>query len=154
MSTDAATLLLPDGTPFTTGVTEYFDTDSSQKTSNEPRIYIRMELFGSEVLAMVDTAAPWCILQPALGEMIRPYVAELPGDRKLSTRLGWFAGRLSRGPVTLVADDGEELEVEVTFFLSPDWPGGNFVGYQGFLDHLRFATDGSIAVGSSAGSIR
>ena len=26
-------------------------------------------------------------------------------------------------------------------FLSPDWPGGNFIGYEGVLDRIRFAVD-------------
>ena len=142
MSTDAPTLLLPDGSPFTTGLAEYYDKDSSQEALTEPRIHVRLELFGFEILAMLDTAAPWCILQPSFGDAIRRHVEELPEDRRLSTRLGSFVGRLYRGPVTLVADAGEELEVEVTFFLSPDWPGGNFIGYLGFLDRIRFASDG------------
>lgn len=139
---DPATLLFPDGRPFTTGAAEYHDTASPLVASVEPHIYIRIELFGFEVLAMVDTAAPWCILQPTIGEAIRPHVEELPGDRRLSTRLGSFVGRLYRGPLTLVADEGEALEVDVTFFLSPDWPGENFVGYLGFLERLRYAMDG------------
>ncbi|HEX9730695.1 MAG TPA: hypothetical protein VGG06_01775 [Thermoanaerobaculia bacterium] len=135
------TLLLPDGQPFTAGAAEYYDQALQEAVPTDPRIYIRLELFGFETLAMVDTAAPWCILEPSLGDAIRPHVEELPGDRRLSTRMGSFMGRLHRGPVALVADSGEGLEIEVTFFLSPEWPGGNFVGYLGFLDRLRFAID-------------
>ncbi len=138
---EGPTLLLPGGLPFTAGVAGYHDAASPEATSVEPRIYVRIELFGFEILAMVDTAAPWCILEPTLGDAIRPYVEELSGARRLSTRMGSFVGRLYRGPITLVADEGEELEIEVTFFLSSEWPGGNFVGYLGFLDRLRFAID-------------
>lgn len=141
--TERSTLLLPDGLPFTQGVAEFHDTAAPDVMGAEPRIFIRIELFGFEILAMVDTAAPWCILEPTLGEAILPHVEELPEDRALSTRRGTFVGRLYRGPVTLVADMGEELEIDVTFFLSREWPGGNFVGYLGFLDRLRFAMDAS-----------
>ncbi len=141
MSTDPPTLLLPDGSPFTTGVAEYFDTDPSEPALTEPRIYVRLHLVGFEILAMIDTAAPWCILEPTLGEAILPYVEELSGELRLSTRIGSISGRLYRGPATLVADAGEALEIEATFFLSPDWPAGNFIGYMGFLDRIRFATD-------------
>ncbi len=90
---------------------------------------------------MVDTAAPWLILKPHLGDAIRPHLEELPGDVTLTTRLGRFVGQLHRGPVTLVADQGEALDFEVTFFLSSEWTGGNFVGYPGVLERLRFAID-------------
>lgn len=135
------TLLFPDGRPFAAGATKYFDT-APDSPAADPRIYIRIELFGYETLALVDTAAPWCIVERTLGEAIRPHLEGLPGKRRLGTRLGTFTGQLFRGPVILVADQGEELEVDVTFFLSPDWPGGNFVGYLGFLERLRFAVDG------------
>ncbi len=90
---------------------------------------------------MVDTAAPWCILKPSLGKIVRPHLEELPGEVTLSTRVGRIEGSLFCGPVTLVADEGDTLTIGATFFLSSDWPGGNFVGYQGFLDRLRFAFD-------------
>ena len=49
---------------------------------------------------------------------------------------------LSTGaPVRLVADEGEDLDIEATMFLSPDWPGGNFIGYEGLLERIRFAVD-------------
>ncbi len=52
-----------------------------------------------------------------------------------------FQGALYRLPVRIHADEGESLEVEATVFLSPDWPGPNFVGYQGLLQRIRFAVD-------------
>ena len=40
-----------------------------------------------------------------------------------------------------MADEGAPLEIEAVIFLSKDWPGGNFIGYQGFLQKIRFAVD-------------
>lgn len=88
------------------------------------------------VLAMVDTGAPWCIFEPPIGRDIQDRLEELPGTSVLDTRLGRFEGRLYLGNVTLLAEEGEDLDVETTIFLCPDWPGGNFVGYQGFLDRI------------------
>lgn len=65
----------------------------------------------------------------------------IPGRVVLSTRLGRFHGTLFRGLITLVADQGESLDVEATVFLSADWPGPNFLGYQGLLQRIRFAVD-------------
>lgn len=62
----------------------------------------------------------------------------LNGEPFTSGRSRFLDHRL---PVTLVADDGESLEVEAPFFVSPDWRGGTFLGYTGLLDRLRIALD-------------
>lgn len=60
----------------------------------------------------------------------------------LNTWLGRRRGRLVRVPFTLVADEGEPLSSEGTFFVTPDWPEGmTFLGYSGLLDSIRFALD-------------
>ena len=57
------------------------------------------------------------------------------------TRLGLIEGRLCKGWLTLLAEEGESLDLEATFFLSPQWQGGNFLGYEGALERIRFAID-------------
>ena len=143
MSTEAATLLRPDSRPFTTGSAAYYDSGTPDQVLAEPRIHIRVELGDSDIefLALVDSAAPWCILESRLVEAAQDQLEELPRDVAISTRLGRFEGRLYLGELKLLPDDGEELFVATTFFLSPEWPGGNFVGYVGFLDRFRFAVD-------------
>ncbi len=142
-SSGEATLLTPEYLPFTTGTAPYYDSAKPDSVPREPRIYILIEPanLGIAALAMVDTGAPWCILEPWIGELIKDHVEELPKDVSLNTQLGLFSGKLYNGGLTLLAEEGEALEMEVTFFLCPDWPGGNFVGYLGFLDRLRFAID-------------
>ena len=90
---------------------------------------------------MVDTAAPWCILEPDLGRAAERSLECLSEIATIDSRLGRFRGRLYRGTTTILAEAGEALDVDTTFFLSPEWPGGNFVGYQGFLERFRFAID-------------
>ena len=127
--------------PFT-GAASYYDAVPGSST-DDPRIYVRMRLGEgrSEVLAMVDTAAPWCILDPALARAAERELEGLPDLAAIDSRLGRFTGRLYRGSMTLLAEAGEALAVDATFFLSQEWPGGNFVGYQGFLERFRFAVD-------------
>ena len=55
--------------------------------------------------------------------------------------MGVFRGQLYRGLITLLADEGSPLDVEATVFVTPDWPGPNFLGYQGLLQRIRFAVD-------------
>ena len=93
------------------------------------------------VLCVLDTAAPWCILKPHIGNLIANELEEVPGSVRLSTRLGVFEGKLYRGWLTLLAEEGESLDMEATFFLSPEWRGSNFLGYQGALERIRFAVD-------------
>lgn len=130
--------------PFATGVSRYADGDDRAGVPvAEPRIYLEVKpgLFRGTVFAMVDTAAPWCIFEPRVGEFIRESFDEVSGSVSLSTRLGTFGGRLYRGPLVVPVLEGEPLDVEATVFLSPEWRGPNFIGYQGLLQRIRFAVD-------------
>ncbi|MBI2160202.1 MAG: hypothetical protein HYU25_07490 [Candidatus Rokubacteria bacterium] len=55
---------------------------------------------------------------------------------------GEIRGRLERINVRLHADEGDSLDLEATVLISPDWRG-NFLGYGGLLQHIRFAVDAS-----------
>lgn len=64
---------------------------------------------------------------------------------KLSTRFGPMDGFLIRAPLTLIAEEGEDLHTEATFFVSAEWPERlSFLGYSGLLDSLRFAFDSQV----------
>ncbi len=90
---------------------------------------------------MVDTAASLCVLEGVLADLLSPYCQVLSRDQQLSSRMGTFVGDLVRAPITLLADEGESLTVDATVFLSTDWPGPNFIGYNGLLERIRFAVD-------------
>jgi hypothetical protein len=102
---------------------------------------VRPGSFKLPVLAMVDTAAPWCIFKPEIGEFVRDNFDRVSRDVSLSTRLGTFIGSLYRGPLFFQALEGEPLDLEATVFVSPSWPGENFLGYEGLLQRIRFAVD-------------
>jgi hypothetical protein len=131
------------GTPFALGMTYFRDSLGSSAQQAGPRIYLEVfpEIWPSPVLAMVDTAAPWCIFDPAVGAKIRDRLDVVQENALLHTRLGYFQGTLGHGQLRIVAAQGEHLEVQALMFLSPDWPGGNFIGYEGCLDRIRFAVD-------------
>lgn len=121
---------------------EYWDS-SQERGLKEPRIVIRVApgLIEKPVTAVVDTAAPWCIFRPDLGNRIVETLSPLQDGVALSTRLGVVRGSLYRGQILLPADEGDPLDVEATIFLSPEWQGDNFVGYEGLLQRIRFAVD-------------
>jgi hypothetical protein len=130
--------------PFTTGVASYSDFDVDDPSPNpEPRIWVRV-VGGSSttpVLAMVDTAAPWCIFRPGVANLFARDLEPISGWSVLSTRFGRVHGTLFRGLITLLANEGRPLDVDSTIFISPDWTGPNFLGYQGLLQRIRFAID-------------
>jgi hypothetical protein len=55
--------------------------------------------------------------------------------------MGMIHGALYRETIRISADEGQPLDVEATIFVSPDWRGPNFIGYQGLLQRIRFAVD-------------
>jgi hypothetical protein len=118
----------------------YADVDGDA-SDREPRILIRLDLEDSPLVAVVDTAAPWCVFRPEVNDRLEPSLTRIPGKVVLGTRLGRFQGTLHRGPLRVLAEEGRSLDVEATVFVTPDWPGPNFLGYQGFLQRIRFAVD-------------
>lgn len=134
-------LLLPNNEQFSTGRTRFFD-DAPGGVEGTAKIYVKVEPegFGAAILAQVDTGAAWSILTTEIAEAI----TLLNGDGEpvtIKTRLGDMRGRLENTQLTLLADDGESLEVRATVFVSRDWPAGNFLGYSGLLERIKFAVD-------------
>jgi len=101
------------------------------------------------VRAIVDTGAPWCIIDPAI--VRRTGTATRKGYKlgeKLMIRGMWYEGEIIRMLFSLEAERGENLNVDATVFvptLPPGvaWPHPNFIGLGGFLDRIRFAVDPS-----------
>lgn len=83
---------------------------------------------------------PWSVLNAEIARRIG--LLDAQGEPlTLSTRTGKVFGKLVRAPVSLVADAGESLELDATFFVSADWRHGTFLGYSGLLEWMRFAID-------------
>jgi hypothetical protein len=98
---------------------------------------------------IMDTGAPWCILDPELAETwdLASDANDAPiTNLNIRGEVRW--GRLIRINIILRATHGENLKVEATFFvpfLDPDeaWNYPNFLGLSGFLDRFRYAVDAS-----------
>ncbi len=126
---------------FTTGRSRFADHSPAAKDPTA-KIYVRVAFEpGSEVLAQLDTGAAWSVLAPDLARSLG--VTARTGDpARMRTSLGVMDGYLVRIPLTLWADEGENLSLDGTFFVSESWPEGmTFLGYSGLLDSLRFAVD-------------
>lgn len=133
--------LSSDGTAFATGRTRFLDEDPLAGEGTA-KIYVKVEPgdLGLPILAQVDTGAPWSIL----GTDIAEAMDLLDGQGEpvgLSTRLGRIEGQLKRAKITILADEGESVEIEATVFVSTEWTAGSFLGYVGTLERVRFAVD-------------
>jgi len=62
-------------------------------------------------------------------------------DIKLSTAYGEVTGTIQRQTISLVAEQRDSLEIDASVFVTADWRYGNFLGYSGLLDRIRFAFD-------------
>lgn len=99
------------------------------------------------VRAIVDTGAPWCVLDPdVVGDLRVAKPADYSPEIELNIRGINYRGKVSRLRITIQAIEGENLDIEASAFvptLSPDevWPYPNFVGLEGFLSRIRFAVD-------------
>ncbi|MGH7845163.1 MAG: hypothetical protein ACREQW_08345 [Candidatus Binatia bacterium] len=130
-----------DGASFATGRARFLDEDASA-LEGTAKIFVKIEPsnLGFPVLAQLDTGSPWSILKPEIAEAMQLTTEEGEPER-LITRLGRIDGQLKRTNITLLADDGNSVELEATVFIPTEWTAGNFLGYGGLLERIRFAVD-------------
>jgi len=136
-------LFRTDGTPFSVGRSRFVDRPGGhQEQTGKIYVKIEPEAFGDIILAQLDTGSPWLILHAEIAAAMSLLDGEGPLV-PLRTITGLFQGRLERTLVTILADEGESIQIEATAFVSPGWTAGTFRGYTGFLERLRFTVDPS-----------
>jgi hypothetical protein len=131
---------------FVTGVLRYEDYYPNEES--EARIVLPISVAGFiNAHAIVDTGAPWCVLDPAIVRLVVPASEfRYPATHHLLIRGIWYWGLLFRIGLTLNAEEGENFQVDATIFvpsLRPNelWPHPNFIGLDGFLNRIRYAID-------------
>lgn len=132
------------GVEFTSFVLRYFDELPKGLHPRQAHIVLPFQLEGLEVdlFGIVDTAAPWCLIQWSLLELLQ--MPPPNGRDRLETRFGLLTGELRRWSVLLFAEEGRPMKIDASLFVSEDWREErmpNFLGYEGFLQRLRFAID-------------
>ncbi len=107
------------------------------------QLFVAVECLVGEftINALLDTGSQWCILPAKIAMALDEATGSQEPTERLSTRLGTLAGRLVRMPLAFVAEDGETVDVDATWFVSPDWPGPAVIGWKGCLERIRFALD-------------
>ena len=138
-------LKFADGRPFSIGRCSYWDHLSAGQLET-PRIVISVQIGGFLTSATVDTGGVYLICDPGMQEFLSLNRDGSLGTDTLLIQGCRYKGHLYRLSVTLLAEQGENLESEVTAFiprLSPgqEWTLSSFLGLQGCLEFLRFAID-------------
>jgi Aspartyl protease len=121
--------------------------------SHNPRIVVNVATGRNGVpeqttQMIVDTGATWSVLNPEIAECWGLSPGQDDPHQRYMVRGTWYDGHLVRATVVLMANHGESLMAEVTFFIpnSDDgehWNHPNFLGYDSFLSHIRIAIDAS-----------
>lgn len=111
------------------------------------KIYIAVQFDTlPKTFAILDTAAPWCILSEEQAKVLNPnYRNESMEPKCLNIRGEKTEGVLLRLPITICADKGEDITIDGTVFVPQnerDIP--NFIGLDGFLSRVKFAIDPQI----------
>lgn len=137
-------LFFPDQQQFATGSAEY-EIDSSDNRGGNERIYCRVRVAGFEIKAALDTGSINFLCHPEIARLLSP---SAHGSYKHTFRGETLEGALERHDLTFVADQGQELTINVTVFIPNEgeeifWPPGapSYLGFQGCLQSVRFAID-------------
>ena len=129
---------------FSTGRAPFKDHHPGGKETTA-RVYVEVAIQGikeSSFLALVDTGAPWSIVDREIAEEAGLLDAE-GHTISISHRGGTTSGKLVPTTMTLVAEEGNSLTVEATVFVPKESlpPPTNFIGYSGFLERIRLGLD-------------
>ena len=122
-----------------TGRTSYYTRHETPK--GKLALAVAYQVGEDRVLSLLDTGAE-CGIFPAELAAALGYGDPTQGvPTILDTRYGRYAGHLVRIPTSIPADEGNGIDVDLTWLVIPDWPGPPVIGWGGCLERLRFALD-------------
>lgn len=139
-------LLFLNGDSFATGAVRYQYHPATLGESTN-RIFLRVEIAGYPIEAVVDTGAPYVVLAPTVARIIGLSSSSAIARERMLIRGMRLDGNVYRFNMKLLATFGDDLEVEATIFVPDseeywgDFP--SFIGLGGFLERVRFAVDPS-----------
>lgn len=137
-----------DHTPFANGVLQYHFAPSQPNDPNH-RIFLPVTIQGIETSAVLDTGAPFLIIEPRLASDLGLQPSDGFETAPIGIRGHSFKGTLHRIQIEFTPIAGEGCREEVTVFApNPDqqapWESNRlpyFLGFEHCIDHFRFAID-------------
>lgn len=129
------------GDLFASGAFPYLDHHPNDEIKTA-RIVVKVGLGNIETDAVVDTGGVFFICDADVLALSGCELGTPLEKHRVNTRGYNFDGNLYRVSITLIAQRGESLPLEVTVFVPDDpWPFPSFLGLQGCLEFVRFAVD-------------
>lgn len=135
----------PGEVPWSDGTAQYWIEHDSGDRTLVVAARCRLGTLGIDDLALLDTGAQWTVIGGELAGLLADQASDLGETVVMSTRLGRITGHFHRMNVTLVADDGLDLEIGATVLFAPEWTGPVVLGYRGLLERVRLALDPGIS---------
>lgn len=134
--------ILRDGQAFVTGATHYLYTSPIPDVDRSPRIRVPIRIGGFQTYAVLDTGAPYVVCPPAIAMIIGLDPQKAIEEVRLTVHGGSSPGHLYRLDVTLLAEEGHDLELDTTVYVPQDWgKRPAYIGLTACLDAIRFAID-------------
>jgi len=140
-------LVFQDGRCFSTGLAGY-GYHGATEGEETPRLFIQVVIENDvRTEAMLDTGAPFYICAPDVAEGIKLDKAAALDKTSILIRGQPVKGSLYRLTVTLLAEEGCSLDVEVTTFVPEEaeeksWGAfPSVLGFSNCLERVRFAVD-------------
>jgi len=128
----------------------YYETEYPGRPTGE-RLVLYIALATGLYPFVVDTGAPWSVLNPEIAESLGGNLERdvcLGKGERIRIQGAEFEGWLCKTRVTLRSEcDGMDLDLsDVTVFVptldeGQPWPYPNFLGMRTFLNHIRYAVD-------------
>jgi predicted aspartyl protease len=111
-----------------------------------PRLIITTQIEGIQTEVVIDTGGVYLVCNPAIMEQINFDPSDELGTDVINIRGHKVTGVLHRLSITLLAEEGQSLELEALSFVphlrpTEEWDLPSFMGMFGCLERLRFAVD-------------
>ncbi|MCA9664089.1 MAG: hypothetical protein KC503_00830 [Myxococcales bacterium] len=117
--------------------------EDGRQLSHRATLALRCLFAGQSDDGLLDTGAEWTVLNREMGEVLRAEgcLGDPIGTVEIASRLGSFAGDLYELDVTLLAEEGADIEVAAKVVISDDWWGPTVLGYRGLLELVRLGVE-------------
>ena len=140
-------LRFEDGRSFAQGACTFLYHPATEEDVT-PRIIVAVQIEGLQTETVVDTGGVYLVCDPEIADLLDVDPARGLGIAELNIRGIKVSGSLHRLSLTLLAEQGQSIELEATAFvprLQPNepWKLPSFMGLMGCLERLRFAVDPS-----------
>jgi len=138
-------LAFQDGRSFAQGACNYLYRPATPEETT-PRIVVEVLIEGIQAQAILDTGGTYLVCDPQIADVLNLDPADALETARLNIRGVTIFGSIHRVFLTLLAREGQGMELEVTAFV-PDtppylqWNLPSFMGLSGCLERLRFAVD-------------